>query len=193
MKNTLGSIALSAMVLVSAAGCGSDEPISVSAPIGINLKVEGGDVKGSNAVSVDKSITTESGNPWGAFISDVEAQLGGPPADIELTKLELSLAASSTNVTELNEVFDGIVDIQFEMNDTNNFFNVASGTVNDELAGRTVELASSFDFDAYQATDLDKLLGGSFKVVLAGTADANLVSVDGKADLQLTFYFAAFE
>ena len=191
MTKHLHYLTLPIALVVGFAACGGDDPISVSAPIGINLKVEEGDVKDNNVISLEKGITTESGNPWGSFIGDVEDQLGGPPADIKLEKLELTLATSSDGVTSLNEVFDGIVDVQFEMNDTGNFFPV--GSIASDLAGRNVSLDITFDFGDYQATDLDKLLNGSFKVVLGAPAEPGFMALKAKGELQLTFSFAAFE
>ncbi len=184
---------LALLLVTSLAACGGDDPISVSAPVGINLKAEEGDVKDNNVISLEKGITTESGNPWGAFITDVEDQLGGPPADIKLSKLELSLAASSEGVTQLSEVFDGSVDVQFVMNDTGNFFAVADVAIDANTTGRTIALSPSFDFGDYAATDLDKLLNGSFKVVLGATAEAGFKALKAKGELQLTFTFAAYE
>lgn len=186
------AIALLGAVLLAGA-CGSDEePVSVSAPVGINLKAESGDVE-NNVITVDKSINTESGNPWGAFTTDVDAELGGPPSDIELESLELLLATSSEGFVELREVFDGTVDVQFEMNGTNNFFPAGSVTIDSTTEGRSVSLEPSFDYATVQGNDLVSLMGGSFKVVMSGPAAAGFENADGKAEMQLTFQFAAFE
>jgi hypothetical protein len=186
------SLTLVGLCTVLSGACG-DDPVSVSAPIGINLKAEEGDVSDSGVISIDKSITTESGNPWGAFIADAQAELGADPGDIELDGLELTLAASSEGVAALGEILEGTVDVQFEMNDTNNVFAVASATVGADESGRTIELDTSFDFAGVQAVDLDKLMGGSFKVVLAGPADPGFKALKAKANLQLTFEFSAYE
>jgi hypothetical protein len=179
-----------AALLVGA--CGGDDPISISAPVGISLKAEAGDFE-NNVITVEKGINTESGNPWGAFVTDVDAQLGGPPSDIEIASLDLLLAASSEGFTELRGVFDGTVDVQFEMNDTGNVFPAGSAVIDASTEGRTVALQTTFDYRAVQGADLDKLLAGSFKVVMSGPAATGFEAIDGKAELQLTFAFAAFE
>ncbi len=185
-------VAMAALCLLGSA-CGGDDPISVSAPIGINLKAEAGDVQG-NVITIDKNINTETGNPWVAFTTDVEAQLGGPPGDLDLESLDLLLATSSEGYTELREVFDGTVDVQFEMNDTGNFFPAGSLVIDSNTEGRSVSLTPSFNFATVQGADLDKLLGGSFKVVMSGPAASGFESTNnGKAELQLTFTFSAFE
>src|SRR4051812_48374408 len=110
-------------VLVLAA-CG-DDPVSYSAPVGIELKAKSGDVT-NNAVNEEKGITTESGNPYGAFITDARAKLGGKdPSEISLDKMTLTLnIAKSTNVATIDQAITGDVAVQFIMNDTNNPFTV---------------------------------------------------------------------
>lgn len=71
---------LSLLVLVVLAACG-DDPVSFSAPVGINLKAKSGDVS-NNVVSDEKGITTESSNPYGAFVTDARAQIGRDPGSI---------------------------------------------------------------------------------------------------------------
>src|SRR5215468_5571204 len=105
------------LLLIVLAACGTD-PVSFSAPVGINLKVKSGEVL-SNAVSDQKAITTESGNPFGAFVSDAQHKLGKDPARIEVHQLTLTLGAQSIGVTKLEEVYTGDVDVAFIMNDTN--------------------------------------------------------------------------
>lgn len=69
--------------------------------------------------------------------------------------------------------------------------------VRDLYTARTLESKHrakvSFDSGAAKGLDLDRLLSGSFKIVVSGPAAAGFESNDGKAELQLTFAFAAFE
>ena len=76
---------LVALSLVSLAACG-DDPLSYSAPVSINLKAKSGDVS-SNAISDEKGITTESGNPFGAFIADAQDTLARDPSSVEVDDL----------------------------------------------------------------------------------------------------------
>ena len=80
MKHLLVLLMLSGVI-----GCG-DDPVSFSAPVGINLKAKSGEVV-NNAISNDKGINTESGNPFGAFVGPeaptIEARtvpFGGSPS-----------------------------------------------------------------------------------------------------------------
>jgi hypothetical protein len=172
--------------------CGGDDPVAISSPVGITMKAEGGDVDGG-AIGIDKSINTESGNPWAVFISDTEAALGGPPSEIEISSLEILLAASSEAVTEQNQVFDGTLDVHFELNDTDTVIPAGTGTIDDSVEGRSVFLQSEFDYARIPDAELDGFLNGSFKVVLSGVADPGFADLGAKADLVVTLEFKAYE
>src|SRR5262245_53362063 len=110
--------------LLFLAACGSD-PVSYSAPVGINLKAKSSDVA-NGVVSDGKAINTESGNPYAVFVHDAQTKLGRPPAQIDVDHVELFLGAASTRVTTLGQVFNGNVEVVFQMNDTNNSYPVAT-------------------------------------------------------------------
>jgi hypothetical protein len=173
------------------AACG-DDPLSYSAPVGINLKAKSSDTV-NNVVTDDKGITTESGNPYGAFIADARRELGRDPGSVDVDHVDILLGAGSTGVTKLSEVFTGNVEVLFEMNDTNNTYAAASGSIAATTAGGPVTLDSSFTADSVPDLDYQKLLAGSFKVVIRGPAAAGFSTKGADADLQVTLTFAAFE
>lgn len=177
-------------ILVVAA-CGED-PVSYSAPVGINLKAKSGDTT-NGVVSDEKGINTESGNPYGAFVGDAERKLGRSPGQIDVDQVALYLGASSTKVTTLGEVFVGTVEVVFQMNDTNNSFPVATGGIAATTAAGPVSFDASFDTGAMSQADYDKLLNGSFKVIVRGPAATEFSTKGAEADLQVTFTFAAYE
>ncbi len=178
---------------VSLVAACSDDPVSYSAPVGINLKAKSDDVV-NGVVTDEKNINTESGNPYGAFISDAQDELGGgDPATFELEKLELLLGGNSSGVTGLGEIFDGTTEVLFIMADTNNSHVVGSGEITATTEGGPVELGINFDSGDYQGDDWDKLLDGGFKVVIRGDAAPEFETKGADADLQVTFTFAAFE
>ena len=179
-------VAFSCLLL---AACG-DDPVSYSSPVAINLKAKSGDVS-NNAISDEKGITTESGNPYGAFVNEARRMIGKDPARIELDRLTLVLGAQSTGVTKLDEVYTGDVDVAFIMNDTNNTYD-AGHVINPSGVG-PVDVVIVFESSAVGSVDYGKLLGGSFKVVIRGPVAATFASKGAEANLQLTFTFAAFE
>ena len=181
-----------AALAISATACG-DDPVRYSQPVGINLKAKSADTT-NNTVTDDKGITTESGNPYGAFVSAAKAKLGGKdPNVIEIDKLELFLGGTSSNVTRLGEVFDGTVDVLFVINDSNNSYPAASGPVPATTGAGPIELDPSFDSEALPDFDYLKLIGGGFKVVLRGPAASGFTTKGADADIQATFTFAAYE
>jgi hypothetical protein len=186
-SHVVSSLALS-LALGTLAACGSD-PVSFSAPVGINLKAKSGDVAAS-AISETKDITTESGNPYGAFITDARAKLGGKdPTAIEISDLTLVLGGQSTGVSSLDQVFTGDVDVAFVVNDSNNTYD--AGHIMNPTGAGPAAMAVSFDSSVVSPGDWTKFLGGGFKVVIRGPAAATFAGKGAEADLQVTFTFDA--
>ena len=177
-------------LLLLLVACG-DDPVSYSDAVGIELKAKSGEVSASNALSPDKSITSESGNPYGKFVGDARAQLGRDPGNIQLEKVTMTLGAQSTNVASLEQVMTGDVYVQFLINDTNNTY-VAGHFASPSGLG---PVAGHPDWQMLDAADADvaKILGGSFKVVLNAPAAADFATKGAEASIQLTFTFTAFE
>lgn len=175
--------------LAGLAACG-DDPVSYSSPVAINLKAESGAVNGT-ALTNEKSIKEESGNPFGAFVTEARAKLGRDPTLIEIDDLTLTLGGQSTGVTKLEEVFQGTVDVLFIVNTSNNTYPVAQF---DSPTG-TGPLGADVSFESSQLAPQDwpNYIAGDFKVVLRGTAAPTFATKGAKADLQLAFTFAAFE
>jgi len=182
---------LVALPLVFAAAC-ADDPVSYSAPVGIVLQVKSNDIASDGTMALDKMITTESGNPYGKFISDAEAKLGHAPSLIELDSATLTLDASkSTNITLLEQVLTGDVATSFVLNDTNTVLDAAH-FANPTGAG-LFNGASAFDMTTLSNDDVTMLIGGSFKVQLDAAAAGAFSSTGGEAVLQLTYTFSAYE
>ncbi|MBA3539986.1 MAG: hypothetical protein H0T79_10190 [Deltaproteobacteria bacterium] len=187
MNRILYSSLLASLVLTAAC---SDDPVSYSAPVGINLKTKSGDVS-NTSISEEKGITTESGNPYGAFVTDATQKLGRAPGGIEVDGVTLVLGAGSTNVVNLNEVFTGDVDVAFIINDTNNTYDV--GHINSPAGVGPLAIDVNFDAASIAAQDNAKFLGGSFKVVIRGPSAVGFETKGAEAELQLNFTFAAYE
>lgn len=182
---------LAAFALLAVAACG-DDPVSYSAPVGITLKVKSSDVTGTGtAITEDKAITTETGNPYGAFVNGARAQLGHDPVRIEVDGLTLTLGAQSTGVVKLDEVFTGPVDVSMIMNDTNNTYVI--GSIDSPSGPGPVDVGISLDGRSIAPQDFTKYLGGSFKVVARGSSATGFSSKTAEAILQLTFTYAAFD
>jgi hypothetical protein len=181
-----------ALALLALAACGSD-PVSYSQPVGIELKAKSGDTV-NNVVTNDKEINTESGNPYGAFVTDARTKIGRDPSRITVDHVDLLLGAGSTGVTTLGEIFLGNVDLLFEVSDTNDTFTVGSVAIDAQTAGGPIGVDTTFDTaDGTNDADFAKMLNGSFKVVMRGNAAVGFTTKGADANIQATFTFAAFE
>jgi hypothetical protein len=178
--------------LVCLAACGDDE-LSYSAPVGIKLSVSSGDVANGEVLD-EKNINTESGNPYGAFIAEARDELGGgDPGAIRLDRLQLQLDSTSNNVTTLAGVFGGVTDIEFIMSGTDTVVPVASFDVVAATGAGPVEMTIGFDSATVTGADWTSLIGGQFKVVVAGPAASTFAAANADADLTATFEFTALE
>lgn len=175
-----------------AAGCG-DDPVTYSEPVGIELKAEFDKVV-NGTLSEDKEINTESGNPYGAFVTSAEAALDGlSPTAIDVESVTVAIGASSEGVTRLGEVFDGRFEVLFEINDTDDTFAVASADIDEEIDGGPFALDTDLDEASISDENYERLLNGSFRVVYRAPAHVDFAGSGAKADLQVTFTFVAFE
>jgi hypothetical protein len=182
------SMKASIVLAVLVVGC--SDPVSFSSPVGINLKAKSSEVTNS-VISDEKEINTESGNPYGAFVNDARAKLGRDPGRIEVDGLTLLLGAQSTNVTKLEDVYTGDVDVAFITNDTNNTYDV--GHVMNPVGVGPVNMAVVYRSEMVSAADFAKMLSGSFHVVIRGSAATGFSTKGAEVTLQATFTFAAFE
>ena len=184
---------LPVLISLSLLACGGDDPVSFSQPVTINLKAKSSDTV-NNVVADDKSINTENSNPYGKFVNDARAALGGvAPTRIALVATTLTLGTASTGVAGLGEVFTGNVEILFTTNDTNNTYPAAAGPIAAADRSGPIALTSTFDSATISDVDFAKVLGGSFKVGIRGPAGANFATKGADADLQVTMTFSAYQ
>ena len=177
------------LALCALAACSSD-PVNFSEPVGIELKAKSGDVANA-AVTEQKDITTESGNPYGKFTTDAMTKLDGKaPSSIGLDQLTLTLGGQSTGVATLDQVVTGDVAVAFIANNSNNTYD--AGHITSPTGVGPVDMSTIFDWSMVTEGDRAEMLGGSFKVVLRAPAAADFASKGAEASLQVTFTFAAF-
>jgi hypothetical protein len=193
MKPSLAVVCLVSALPLCGLACGeSEEPASHSAPVGINLKADSDKVVGTN-VTDQKNINTESGNPYAAFVADAEGVLGTSPTRIEVVGVSILMAADSTGVSALNEIFNGRFDVMFEMPTLGDTVPVAHVIIDTTTAGRgPVELQIDFDSSNLAPDNFADLLAGNFNVVFSGVVASGYSTLGAKADLQITFTFEAF-
>ncbi len=179
-----------AFLVLSVLGC-SSSPVEYSAPVGIELDAKSGDVTMS-VVTEQKDITTESGNPYGAFVSGAMAKLNGQmPSRIEIEDLTLTLGGQSTGVSTLDQVLSGDVDVAFIANSSNNTYD--AGHITNPTGVGPDDVSPDFDWSMVAPQDVAQMLNGSFKVVMRGSAAPGFTTKGADAQLQLTFTFSAFQ
>jgi hypothetical protein len=189
-KLTIALLALSTW-LPAACG-GGDDPVSYSAPVGIELKADADKVV-DTTITDEKGITTESGNPYGAFVQEARNELGHDPGEIDVTGVDIRLN-DTQGVTNLNEIFEGDVEILFQMTATSDIFPVATVTIDATTeGGGPIDAVIDFVPEDFVDQNLADLVSGNFKVVYRGTANPTYGGTANKADLQITFTFEAFE
>ncbi len=174
------------------AACGADDPVSISDSVDLKISIASGDVAGG-AVSADKNVNTESGNPYGVFLQGARDEIGSAPTRITVDAAALSLEATSNNVAGLGEVFSGAVVLGFEMNGSATVYPIATRTIVVADAGGPLELAVDFDSDDIPEADYADLANGSFKVSVSGPAAATFEAANADADLLMRMTFSAFE
>jgi hypothetical protein len=170
------------------AGCDDDDPVSSTGEIVIQLSgIKEGDIV-SGVVEKSKNVTTESGNPYGAFLTDARAALGGDPGRIEVTSARITLAEGSRGIAAFEALFDGDVDV-FLSADVGGTVPVArvhaptgSGPVTCEVVAGSSDLAPI----------LAALRSGSFRVGIRGhTPRLETDDFDARVDVRIGF--AAYE
>jgi hypothetical protein len=179
------------MALAVSAACGGDL-VSYSEPVGITLRAKPADTM-NGIISEEKSINTEAGNPYGAFVGNARARIGHDPGIIDVESVELRLAPGATGAATLADVFAGAVDLTFQMNDTNVTYPVATGTIDAAAAAGPVAFEVVFAADEVPDSDYVKLLLGSFKLGARGPASPSFATRGAEVDLEITLTFAAFE
>lgn len=172
------------LIGVALGGC-ADEPVAYSEVVSLKLSgIKDGDVK-NGVASEDKNINTETGNPYGEFLKNATAALGGAaPARVVMTSALVGVDADSKGVLRIDQVFS-----RLEL-----FISSSAGTYpigeTTELASSTVEIPISEDVDWDGLASM--LVQGDFKVGVRGDVNAT-TSKDWDLKLFLNLTFSAFE
>jgi hypothetical protein len=184
-------ISIIALSLASLAHC-ADEPVNYSSPVGISLAFKSSDVVAGTIVA-DKNINTESGNPYASFVSTARSKIGRDPSRIEATKVTVEVLASSKQVSQLGQIFDGNCAISFVLNSGNVTIAVANRAMTAADTAGPVDMTPTFDSTTMSASDYAQLVGGSFKVKLNCLSAVSFASGGANVDFKATFTFAAYE
>jgi len=185
----IGRASMAMLVVAMAAGCGSEDPantantVNYSGPVSINIdKFKDGEVR-NNAFDADKSVSSESGNPYGMFLSQARATLGRAPAAVLVDRVTLTLGRDSTGVTAFEQILGGPLVVYLASSSST----VNIGTVAQPTGAGPVEVVITATRDTLAPINND-LVQGSFKVGIRVPAAAALPrSFDAKVATVLYF------
>jgi len=178
------ALSLATLAPLTFVACG-DDPIAHSEVVSIKLSgFKPGDFT-NNMSTEDKSINTESGNPYGVFLKNAKAALGGKdPSSIEVVGLTVQVHAESKNVTTVDAVF---ADLEVFISTSDTTIPIAAKAT---PKGSSVVMTIDEDID-YGAVKAE-LIKGEFKMGVRGSG-INPLPADFELKLTLDIRFEAFE
>ena len=170
-------------------GCGDDStPIGAntvnhSGPVTINVDKFKDDEVRNESFDQSKSINTEQGNPYGAFLQAARAVLGRPPAAVLVDRATLTLAADARGVTAFEQFLGGPLTLYLSSSRST----VNIGTVAQPRTAGPVEVTITATRDTLAPLQAE-LTDGSFKVgIRVPAAAARPRSFDAKISTVLYF------
>ena len=172
---------------LSMIGC-EEDPVGAEDRIVIQLSgIKESDIV-SGTVQKSKNVTTETSNPYGAFMQDARQTLGREPSRIAVTMVQITLAGDSRGVASLADLFNGTVEVFLDA-DVGGTVPVAR--VSAPSGSGPIELEMVSD-EASLAPILAALLATNFRVGIRGST-ARTATDDFDARIDVRIGFAAFE
>ena len=173
-----------ALAACAALGCGDDgNTVNHSGPVAITVDKFKDDEVRSGTFDRDRSVTVESGNPYGAFLQQARTVLGRPPAAVLVDRVTLTLAADTRGVTAFEQFLGGPLTVYLASSQAT----VNLGTVAQPRGAGPVEVTLTATRDTLAPIQAD-LTQGSFKVGLRAPAATTLpASFDAKISTVLYF------
>mgnify|MGYP000684073182 CR=1 FL=1 len=175
-------------LLFGAGSCDDDEdPVARTDTIVIQLAgIKEGDIH-DGVVEKDKNVTTEVGNPYGAFLDAARVALGRNPSRIEVTSVAITLGGDSRGVISFADLFVGETNV-FLRADVGGTVYVARVTGPTGVGPVICEVIAG---DSALAPIRDALLAGNFRVGIRGTTN-RLPTDDFDARIDVRIGFAAY-
>jgi hypothetical protein len=162
--------------------------VGYSGPVVVRLdKFKHDDVRNESFDS-DKSINSESGNPYGAFLNQARAVLGRPPAAVLLESATITLDGSSTGVTTIDQFLTASPSAPLTLYFANSGTTVNVGTLTVPPRGPGPVSIQITATRATLAPINNELVQGSFKVgIRVPAAPGRPARFDAKLSTVLTF------
>ena len=188
-------ILLGTLIVLNACGSGSinDLPAEVEVDLSMTFNVQSQSADGDGTITDTKSISGQSGDPWGSFISSARAEMGTDPTELEVLSVSVTVAPTSSGVSTLGDIFNGPMAVRFEMTSSRQEYRIAEGDHRQEDAATTTDLLPVFDFSQVSIVDYRAMLNGAFDVLFVGQANDDFKDASASADLTVVITIKALE
>lgn len=163
-------------------GCEEDQdPITSNTMTVVVNSLNTSDINDQGILEKDENISNDSGNPWGEFIKDAEAELGREPERFEIISASMQLT-DRDGVDSFDELISGKMSARIlsTQGSDDDALKVEIGSKMNPSGESAIELS-----DLASASELnilhERLLGGDFHVGFNGETDLtkdNSFSVD---------------
>jgi hypothetical protein len=170
--NRLLQLIFAVLVSLQLIGCEEDKgPITSNEITIVVNSINESDINEDGILEKDENISNDSGNPWGEFIKDAEAECGGNPDRFEIVSITVQIS-DQVGVTNFEDVIFGNASVHFLSTQGSDLdaVRVTIGS-NNNLTGisanELTNMASSSDLNSLR----DRLLGGDFHVGFRGETD----------------------
>jgi hypothetical protein len=172
-----------------AAGCGGSgsndlNTVGYSGPVSIRLDKFKDDEVRNGAFDVDKNLSTETGNPYGAFLNAARGALGRAPAAVLVDRVTLTLGSDTTGVTAFEQFMGSPMTLYLASSSAT----VNVGTVTQPMGPGPVEVTVTATRDTLAPIQAALTSGGGVKVGIRVPAAAALPRrFDAKVSVVLYF------
>jgi hypothetical protein len=179
----ISSIGLALAATALLAACDED-PVVATDLIVIQLSgIKEGDVA-DGVVSKSKNVSTESGNPYHAFLVEARAVLGRDPSRIRVDAVQITLDGSTTGIASFADLFNADAEVFLDA-DVGGTVAVARVTGPTGTGPVTLEVVST---DETLAPIMAALLSGDFRVGVRGTTlRTSADDFDARVDVRIGF------
>ena len=163
-------------------GCDEDQgPITSNTMTIVVNSLNQSDINDQAILEKDENISNDSGNPWGEFIKEAEAEFGRGPERFEMVSVSMQLS-DKEGISNFDELISGKMSARFlsTQGSDNDAIKVELGSIMSPTGQSAIELsnlASTSDMSVLH----ERLIGGDFHVGFYGETDLtkdNSFSVD---------------
>src|SRR5579859_2753418 len=199
-RRTLLSLPLASLPLVAiVVGCSGHGPaVGFSEPVPITFTGIKPNAVVNGGLLVSKNVNTGGSNPWGKFVADAQANLGGMnPTEVDLTGATLAVGSGSTPTgVTLDQIFSNQVPVNVTIGMSgppNNVYELGQVSVATGAGPGPLVMSAPFKSTQMTASDYQGLLAGQFKVSVEGSAAASFTGGGFNVSLTTTFTFVAYQ